>query len=91
MAFSGRFLEEVKDRNDIVEFISRYVQLKRAGSNFSGLCPFHNEKTPSFTVFPGTRSFYCFGCGTGGDIFTFAMQAEGLDYPETVELLAKRA
>lgn len=91
MAFSGRFLEEVKDRNDIVEFISRYVQLKRAGSNFSGLCPFHNEKTPSFTVFPGTRSFYCFGCGTGGDIFTFAMQAEGLDYPEAVELLAKRA
>lgn len=91
MAFSVRFLEEVKDRNDIVEFISRYVQLKRAGNNFSGLCPFHNEKTPSFTVFPGTRSFYCFGCGTGGDIFTFAMQAEGLDYPEAVELLAKRA
>ncbi len=91
MAFSQRFLEEVKDRNDIVDLVSKYVPLKRAGSNMSGLCPFHNEKTPSFTVFPKTRSYYCFGCGAGGDAVSFIMAIEGLQYPEAVEYLANRA
>lgn len=91
MAFSQRFLEEIRERNDIEEVIGQYVPLKRAGSNLVGLCPFHNERTPSFTVFPGTRSFYCFGCSTGGDVFTFVMRSQNLDYPEAVEFLAKRA
>lgn len=90
MAFSQRFLEEVKDRNDITELVSKYVALKRAGSNMSGLCPFHNEKTPSFTVFPKTRSYYCFGCGAGGDAVSLVMAMEGLSYPEAVEYLANR-
>lgn len=91
MAFSQRFLDEIKDRNDIVELISKYVALKRAGSNMSGLCPFHNEKTPSFTVFPKTRSYYCFGCGAGGDAVSFVMNLEGLSYRDAVEHLANRA
>lgn len=90
VAFSQRFLEEVKDRNDIIELVSKYVALKRAGGNMSGLCPFHNEKTPSFTVFPKTRSYYCFGCGAGGDAVSFVMAMEGLSYPEAVEYLADR-
>lgn len=84
-------IEEIRDRNDIEEVVGSYVRLKRAGSNFSGLCPFHSEKTPSFTVFPATRSFYCFGCGAGGDVITFIMKSENLDYPEALEFLAKRA
>lgn len=89
MAFSQAFIEEVKNRNGIEEIISRYLTLKRAGSNVVGLCPFHNEKSPSFTVFPATRSFYCFGCGAGGDVISFVMRAENLDYREAVEHLAK--
>lgn len=89
MAFSPAFIEEVKNRNGIEEIISRYLTLKRAGSNVVGLCPFHNEKSPSFTVFPATRSFYCFGCGAGGDVISFVMRAENLDYREAVEHLAK--
>ncbi|MDD4164317.1 MAG: DNA primase [Eubacteriales bacterium] len=91
MAFSQGFLEEIKDRNDIEEVIGSYINLKRAGSNVVALCPFHNEKTPSFTVFPGTRSFYCFGCGTGGDVVSFIMKMESIDYPEAIEFLAERA
>ncbi len=90
MAISQGFLNEIKDRNDIVEVISQYVQLKRAGSNMSGHCPFHNEKTPSFTVFPKTRSYYCFGCGAGGDVVTFVMNMAGLSYVDAVEQLANR-
>ncbi len=90
MAISQGFLNELKDRNDIVELISQYVQLKRAGSNMSGLCPFHNEKTPSFTVFPKTRSYYCFGCGAGGDAVSFVMNIAGLNYRDAVEFLAFR-
>lgn len=67
----SRVIEEIKSRNDIVDVISSYVNLKRAGSNFQGLCPFHSEKTPSFTVFPATQGYYCFGCGAGGDVITF--------------------
>ena len=88
---SPEIIEEIKYRNDIEEVISSYVTLKRAGSNFNGLCPFHNEKTPSFTVFHNTRSFYCFGCGAGGDVITFIMRAENLGYVEALEFLAKRA
>ena len=83
-------VEEILYRADIVETISSYVTLKRAGSNYNGLCPFHSEKTPSFTVFPATRSFYCFGCGSGGDVITFIMKAENLDYPSALEFLAAR-
>ncbi len=91
MRFSRDLVEEIRARNDIVELIGMYVNLKRAGSNFSGLCPYHSEKSPSFTVFPATQSFYCFGCGAGGDAITFAMRSENLDYPAAVEFLAKRA
>ena len=91
MRFSKDLVEEIRSRNDIVELIGMYVNLKRAGSNFSGLCPYHSEKSPSFTVFPATQYFYCFGCGAGGDAITFAMRSENLDYPAAVEFLAKRA
>ncbi len=91
MRFSKDLVEDIRARNDIVELIGAYVNLKRAGSNFSGLCPYHSEKSPSFTVFPATQSFYCFGCGAGGDAITFAMRSENLDYPAAVEFLAKRA
>ena len=84
-------IDEIVYRSDIEQVIGSYVTLKRAGSNFNGLCPFHNEKTPSFTVFPATKSFYCFGCGAGGDVITFIMREENLDYREAVEHLAARA
>ena len=91
MLISKELIEEIRGRNDIVELIGTYVNLKRAGSNYNGLCPYHGEKTPSFTVFPATQSFYCFGCGAGGDAITFVMRSENLDYPEAVEFLARRA
>ena len=78
-------------RNDIETLIGSYVSLKRAGSNLRGLCPFHSEKTPSFTVYPQDNSFYCFGCGAGGDAITFIRKRENLDYPDAVEFLAQRA
>ena len=88
---SPQIIEEIKYRNDIEEVRSQHVSLKRAGNNLIGLCPFHSEKTPSFTVFTGTKSFYCFGCGAGGDVITFIKKAENLDYPSAVEFLAARA
>ncbi len=91
MRIPKELVEDIRARNDIVELISSYVNLKRAGSNYSGLCPYHSEKSPSFTVFPATASFYCFGCGAGGDAITFVMRSENLDYPSAVEFLAKRA
>lgn len=84
-------VDEVIMRNDIGSLIGSYVSLKRAGSNLKGLCPFHNEKTPSFTVYPQDNSFYCFGCGVGGNAITFIRQIEHLDYPDAIEFLAKRA
>ncbi len=84
-------IEEIRYRCDIEDVISTYVTLKRAGSNRHGLCPFHSEKTPSFTVFPATKSFYCFGCGAGGDVVTFIQKMENLDYVDALEFLAKRA
>lgn len=84
-------IDEIIYRNEIADVVGSYVSLKRAGSNFSGLCPFHNEKTASFTVFPATKSCYCFGCGSGGDVITFIMRVENLDYVEALEFLAARA
>lgn len=83
-------IEDLKFRCDIVDVVSSYVTLKRAGSNYSGLCPFHSEKTPSFVVFPSTQSFHCFGCGAGGDVITFVMRAENIDYSSALEFLANR-
>lgn len=90
MAIPEEILQEIKYRVDIEDAISPYVQLKRRGRNLIGLCPFHNEKTPSFTVYPESGSFYCFGCGVGGDIFSFTRLIEGLDYIEAVKLLAEK-
>ncbi|MBO5355991.1 MAG: DNA primase [Clostridia bacterium] len=84
-------IEEIRYRCDIEDVIGGYVTLKRAGSNRNGLCPFHGEKTPSFTVFPATKSFYCFGCGAGGDVITFIQKMENLDYVGSLEFLAVRA
>lgn len=88
---SREVIDEILLRNDIESLIGSYVSLKRAGSNLKGLCPFHSEKTPSFTVYPSENSFYCFGCGVGGNAITFIRQIEHLDYPDAVEFLAKRA
>jgi DNA primase len=85
-------VDEIKDRLDIVEFIGHYVPLKKAGRNYKGLCPFHQENTPSFVVFPETQTWHCFGaCGTGGDIFTFVMRQETMEFREALEFLAERA
>ena len=85
------FLNELRYNTDIEQVISRYVQLRRRGRNLTGLCPFHSEKTPSFTVYPDTQSFYCFGCGAGGDAITFMRKIENRDYMEAVRTLAERA
>ena len=89
--YPREIVEAIKDRSDIVDLIGTYVSLKRAGSNYGGLCPFHSEKTPSFTVFPDNQSFFCFGCEAGGDAFTFIMRMENLDYKGSIEFLAKRS
>ncbi len=91
MAIPHEVIEEIKYRNDIEITISQYVTLKRRGKNLVGLCPFHSEKTPSFTVYPENGSFYCFGCGVGGDVITFTGLIENLDYVESVKLLAERS
>ncbi len=85
------YIEELTRRTDIVELVGSYVQLKRKGRLYGGLCPFHSEKSPSFYVYPDTQSFYCFGCGAGGDAITFAKKINSIDYPEAVKLLAARA
>ena len=85
------YIEELTRRTDIVELVGSYVQLKRKGRLYGGLCPFHSEKSPSFYVYPDTQSFYCFGCGAGGDAFTFTKKINSIDYPEAVKLLASRA
>ncbi len=84
-------INEIKYRNDIESVIAPYVNLKRRGKNLVGLCPFHNEKTPSFTVYPENGSFYCFGCGQGGDVFSFVKLIENLDYIEAIKLLAEKS
>ncbi|MBQ7385646.1 MAG: DNA primase [Ruminococcus sp.] len=91
MALPSSFLSELKLRSDITDIVSSYVNLKRRGRNMIGLCPFHSEKTPSFNIYPENGSFYCFGCGVGGDVITFIMKIENLDYIEAVKFLATRA
>ncbi len=88
---SDRVLEEIKDRIDIVDFISDYVQLRKSGQNWKGLCPFHSEKTPSFMVSPSKQIFHCFGCGAGGDVIAFLVQYEHLPFPEALQMLARKA
>ena len=91
MAIPQETILEIKYKNDIESVIAPYVDLKRRGKNLVGLCPFHNEKTPSFTVYPENGSFYCFGCGAGGDVFTFTKLINNLDYIEAVKLLAEKS
>ena len=91
MAFSDQFLEELEEKNPIEDVVGSYVNLTRRGSNLFGLCPFHNEKTASFSVAPEKGIYYCFGCHKGGGVVNFIMEIEGLDYPDAVRFLAKRA
>ena len=91
MAFPQSFLDELVSRNPIDEVVSQYVQLSRKGSNLFGLCPFHSEKTGSFSVAPEKGIYYCFGCHKGGGVINFVMEIENLDYPDAVRFLAKRA
>lgn len=89
--FSEEVIEEIKLKNDIVDVVSEYVKIEKKGKDFFGLCPFHKEKTPSFSVVPSKQIFYCFGCGKGGNVIHFIMNAENLDYVESIRLLAERA
>ncbi len=90
MAEAGSFAEKVKQQADIVRVVGEYVRLKKSGKDFSGLCPFHQEKTPSFTVSPVKQIFYCFGCGKGGDVYNFVMDMEKCEFPEAVKLVAEK-
>ena len=89
--YSDEIIDEVRQTNDRVDIISQYVHLKRSGRNFFGLCPFHNEKSPSFSVSPDKQIFHCFGCGAGGNVFTFLMKIEGISFIEAVQTLAERS
>ena len=91
MRYSEDLVEEIRLRNDIVDVISGYVKLQRKGSSYFGLCPFHNEKSPSFSVSPGKQMYYCFGCGAGGNVFTFIMEYENYSFTEALKVLADRA
>lgn len=91
MPLPDAFLQELKARSDLAEVASNYVSLKRSGKNLVGLCPFHSEKSPSFNIYPDNGSFYCFGCGVGGDVITFVRRIENLDYMEAIRFLAQRA
>src|SRR5216683_3414002 len=90
MAEAGSFADRVKQQADIVRVVGEYVRLKKTGKDFSGLCPFHQEKTPSFTVSPIKQIFYCFGCGKGGDVYNFVMDMEKCEFPEAVKLVAEK-
>ena len=89
--YSDELIDEVKNSNDIVDVISQYIALKRSGRNYFGLCPFHNEKSPSFSVSPDKQIFHCFGCGVGGNVFSFISKIEGINFKESLEMLAERA
>ena len=91
MRYSDDIIEEVRMKNDIVDVVSQYVKLNKRGSTYFGLCPFHNEKTPSFSVTPAKQMYYCFGCGAGGNVFTFLMEDENFSFVEAVKFLADRA
>ena len=89
--YSDELIDEIKSSNDIVDTISQYVTLKRSGRNFFGLCPFHKEKSPSFSVSPDKQIFHCFGCGVGGNVIHFISKIENLGFRETLEYLAERS
>lgn len=89
--YSDEIIDEVRQTNDIIDIISQYVHLKRSGRNFFGICPFHNEKSPSFSVSPDKQIFHCFGCGVGGNVFTFLTKIEGINFVEAVQILAERS
>ncbi|MFA5084739.1 MAG: DNA primase [Candidatus Omnitrophota bacterium] len=91
MAIPDKIVDQIQARSDIVEVISRYIPLQKAGRNFKAPCPFHNEKTPSFVVSPDKQIYHCFGCGAGGNVFSFLMKYENLSFPEVVEMLAEKA
>src|SRR6266852_2894723 len=90
MAEAGSFAEKVKQQADIVRVVGEYVRLKKSGQNFTGLCPFHAEKSPSFAVHPTKQIYHCFGCGVGGDVFKFVMEMEKCAFPEAVKLVAEK-
>lgn len=91
MRYPREVVDEVRLQNDIVEVISQYVPLKQKGSSYFGLCPFHNEKTASFSVNSEKQFYYCFGCGAAGNVFSFLMEMENCDFPEAMKRLAERA
>ena len=91
MYYPEELIEEVRQKNDIVDVLSGYVKLQKKGSSYFGLCPFHNEKSPSFSVSRQKQMYYCFGCGAGGNVFTFLMEYENYSFPEAVKVLADRA
>src|SRR6202011_4576348 len=90
MAEAGSFADRVKQQADIVRIVGEYVQLKKAGQNFRGLCPFHSEKTPSFNVHPTRQIYHCFGCGKGGDVFSFVMEMEKCEFPDAIRIGAEK-
>ena len=90
MAEAGSFAEQVKQQADIVRVIGEYVRLKKSGQNFTGLCPFHSEKSPSFAVHPVKQIYHCFGCGKGGDVFKFVMEMEKCEFPEAIRIVAEK-
>ena len=90
MAEAGSFADQVKQQADIVRVVGEYVRLKKSGQNFTGLCPFHSEKTPSFAVHPVKQIYHCFGCGKGGDVFNFVMEMEKCEFPEAVRIVAEK-
>ena len=90
MFYAESLIEEVRMKNDIVDVVSGYVKLQKKGSSYFGLCPFHNEKSPSFSVSPSKQMYYCFGCGAGGNVLTFIMEYEIYSFPEALKYLADR-
>lgn len=90
MFYSDDVIEEVRSRNDVVDLIGNYIKLTKKGSSYFGLCPFHNEKSPSFSVSRDKQMYYCFGCGAGGNVFTFVMEYENYTFVEAVKYLAER-
>ena len=89
--YSDELIDEIRSSNDIVDVISQYVALRRSGRNYMALCPFHNEKSPSFSVSRDKQIFHCFGCGVGGDVFRFIEKIENIDFRESIGILAERA
>ena len=89
--YSEETIEEVRSASDIVDVVSSYVKIQKRGAQYMGLCPFHNEKTPSFSVSPSKQMYYCFGCGAGGNVITFIMQYENLTFIEALKFLAERS